>query len=98
MRHLSGSESQPYVSDRLAAVSNVPTQFLVSAGMAATILAAASVADFMPKRGEAVGFVDAQKTASVVRVTEQNAATPGSCHRITDLNLTLRAVTADERK
>lgn len=74
-------ESPRYVSDRLSAVSNVPMQFLVSAGMAATILAATSFAD-LAKRGEAVGFVDAQQTASVVRATERNVTTGGSngCH------------------
>jgi hypothetical protein len=71
MRPLSGSESPRYVSDRLSAVSNVPMQFLVSAGMAATILTATSFAD-LAKRGEAVGFVDAQQTASVVRATERD--------------------------
>lgn len=71
MRHLSGSESPRYVSDRLSAVSNVPMQFMVSAGIVATILITASLVV-----GEAVGFVDAQQTASVVRVTERNV-TPG---------------------
>lgn len=65
MRHLSGSDIPRYVSDRLSAVSNVPMQFLVSAGMVATILAATSFADFLPGSDGAAGLVDAQKTASI---------------------------------
>ena len=76
MRQLSGSDSPRYVSDRLSAVSNVPMQFLVSAGVVATILTATSFAD-LAKKGEAVGSVDAQQTASIVRATEQTAMTGG---------------------
>lgn len=80
MRHLSDSESPRYVSDRLSAVGNVPMQFLVSAGIVATILTTASLT--VPGSGKTVGFVDAQQTASVVRVTERNVTTGGSngCH------------------
>ncbi|MCV3207364.1 hypothetical protein OHD62_11995 [Mesorhizobium sp. YC-39] len=80
MRHLSGSESPRYVSDRLSAVSNVPMQFLVSAGVVATILSTASLT--VPGGGETVGFVDAQQTAAVIRVTERNVSIGSSngCH------------------
>jgi hypothetical protein len=61
MRHLSRSESPRYVSDRLSAVSNVPMQFLVSAGIVAVILVAALLTDFMPTNDGSAGFVDAQR-------------------------------------
>lgn len=96
MRHLSRSESPRYVSDRLSAVSNVPMQFLVSAGVVATIFVTASLAGLMPKKHEAAR-VDAQTTASVVRVTQSNSAAANSCHHITVQTTAPRALIADER-
>lgn len=80
MHHLSSSERPHYVSDRLSAISNVPMQFLVGAGVMVTILTASSFADFAEK-SEAAGFVDAQHTASIIRVTDPNvtAAGVGGC-------------------
>lgn len=83
MRHLSSSERPHYVSDRLSAISNVPMQFLVSAGLVVTILTAASFADFAEK-SEAAWFVDAQETASILRVTDPNVtADVGRCQTST---------------
>jgi hypothetical protein len=65
MHHLHDPDNPLYVSDRLSAVSNIPTQFLVSLGIATVILVAASLPEFMPTSDESVGFVDTQKTASV---------------------------------
>jgi hypothetical protein len=76
MRHLSSSERPHYVSDRLSAISNVPMQFLVSAGLVVTILTAASFADFAEK-SEAAWFVDAQQTASILRTTDRNVTVAG---------------------
>ena len=76
MRHLSTSERPHYVSDRLSAISNVPMQFLVSVGVVMTILTAASFADFAEKN-EAAEFVDAQQTASILRVADRNVAAAG---------------------
>lgn len=76
MRHLSSSERPHYVSDRLSAISDVPMQFLVSAGVLVTILTVASFADFAEKR-EAAGFVDAQHTASILPATDRNTTAVG---------------------
>jgi hypothetical protein len=65
MRHLPESEHPLFVSDRLAAVSHVPTQFLVSVGIAVVILFAAPLADTVPSSDGAAGLVDLQETASV---------------------------------
>jgi hypothetical protein len=65
MRVLPEPDYPSFVSDRLSAVSNVPTQFLVSVGMVTVILIAATLADNIPNTDGAAGFVDAQKTASV---------------------------------
>jgi hypothetical protein len=80
MYHVSSSERPHYVSDRLSAIHNVPMQFLVSAGVVATILTAASFADFEEK-SEAAGFVDARHTASILRIADPNvtAAGAGGC-------------------
>jgi hypothetical protein len=67
MHHLRDPDNPLYVSDRLSAVSNIATQFLVSVGIVAVILVAASLPDFMPTSDGSVGFVDTQKTASVRR-------------------------------
>jgi hypothetical protein len=45
MDHLSNPEQPAYVADRVSAVSNVPMQFLMSVGMVAVILVAASLTD-----------------------------------------------------
>ncbi len=65
MHHLCDPDNPLYVSDRLSAVSNIPTQFLVSLGIATVILVAASLPEFMPTSDGSAGFVDTQKTASV---------------------------------
>lgn len=70
MRHLPHSECPRYVSDRLSAVSNVPMQFLASAGLVATILVIVSLADLMPKRRAAAG-VDAQTVSGGSRDASQ---------------------------
>jgi len=61
MHHHPDPDHPLYVSDRLSAVSNIPMQFLVSVGIVAVILVAASLADFMPTSDGSVGFVDAQR-------------------------------------
>jgi hypothetical protein len=65
MQHLPNPEHPPFVSDRLSAVSDVPMQFLVSVGIVAVILIAATLADFIPEGNGAPGFIDPQKSASV---------------------------------
>jgi hypothetical protein len=76
MRHLSSLERPHYVSDRLSAISNVPMQFLVSAGVVVAILTAASFAD-LAEKSEAAGFVDTQQTASILRVADPNVTAAG---------------------
>jgi hypothetical protein len=61
MHHLPDPDNPLYVSDRLSAVSNIPMQFLVSVGIVAVILVAASLTDFMPTSDGSSGFVDAQR-------------------------------------
>lgn len=65
MRVLPDPDCPSFVSDRLSAVSNVPTQFLVSVGMVTVILIVATLADFIPNTDGAADFVDVQETASV---------------------------------
>jgi hypothetical protein len=93
MRHLRDQDTPHYVSDRLSAVSNVPTQLLVSVGVTAVILAVTSLTDFMPTRGEAVGFVDTETTSSIVDTTGQNPTISGygGCHLSTASSSSLGA-------
>lgn len=83
MRHLPDQDTPLYVSDRLSAVSNVPTQLLVSAGVMAVILAVTSLTDFMPTRGETAGFVDTETTSSIVDTTGPTIDGYGGCHPAT---------------
>lgn len=69
MRHFPDPELPAYVSDRLSAVSGIPMQFLMSVGLVAVIMVAASLTDFIPKTNGAAGFADAQRAIPAVGAT-----------------------------
>jgi hypothetical protein len=81
MDHLSNPEQPAYVADRVSAVSNVPMQFLMSVGMVAVILVAASLTDAIPAGEGMAGLPDAQTTSSIVGRTARSSefAGPTAC-------------------